>query len=71
MESALITHIVSTLTDYQHVRNATEKASKLISFDQIRESHKGNECFSWNIDPDNPLQAIAPSQRTTLWDKMK
>ena len=71
-ESALIIFTVSTLTDYQHARNAIKK-----SFSQLLPVIVGqNVTNAINASVGRLIQTIhykqaAPSQRTNLWDQMK
>ena len=55
---------------------ACKECYKKIIFEVLSRHHSSehrqcNICFSWIIDPNDPLQKASQSQRITLWDQTK
>ncbi len=60
LEIAPIIPTVLMLTNYQHARNAIKIIVKVISCHHSSEYCQWNTCFSWIIDPNDPLQTSFP-----------
>ena len=60
LESAPIISTMSTLTNYQHARNAIKIIFKVLSCHRSSVNRQCNKCFSWEIDPNDSLQTSYP-----------